>query len=62
MAVKTKKMLIRMVSTGKTESGSDTGTFYVKRINPKRLGGKMEYMKYDKRIRKHVLFVEKKIK
>ncbi len=51
------KMLIRLVST------ADTGTFYVRKKNPKTMGDKkLSFMKYDKKIRKHVLFVEKKIK
>lgn len=51
------KTLIRLVST------ANTGTFYIKKKNPKKMGSiKLELMKYDKKIRKHVLFVEKKIK
>ena len=57
MAAKKAKMLIRLVSS------ADTGTFYVRKKNPKTLGDKkLSFMKYDKKIRKHVLFVEKKIK
>jgi large subunit ribosomal protein L33 len=56
MAKKT-KMLVRLVST------ANTGVFYIKRKNPKKMGTvKLDLMKYDKKIRKHVLFVEKKMK
>ena len=46
----------------KLESTAGTGYFYVKSKNPKQLTKKLEFMKYDPRARKHVLFVEKKIK
>jgi len=49
-------MLVKLVSTAKT------GFFYVKRRNPKRLLNKLEFRKYDPRVKKHVLFVEQKLK
>ena len=48
-------MLVKLVSTAKT------GFFYVKRRNPKLLN-KLEFRKYDPRVKKHVLFVEQKLK
>jgi ribosomal protein L33 len=63
MAAKKAKTLIRLVSTGKLPDGRDTGTFIVRKKNFKTMGDrKLSFMKYDKRIMKHVLFVEKKIK
>jgi ribosomal protein L33 len=57
------KTLIRMISTGCTADGQVTGTFYVTKKNPKTADGKkLSLMKYDKRIRKRVLFKEGKIK
>lgn len=47
---------IKLVSTEKT------GTFYTTTVNKKTRKEKMEKMKYDPRIRKHVLFKEEKIK
>ncbi|ACO66873.1 predicted protein [Micromonas commoda] len=49
-------MLVKLVSTAKT------GFFYVKRRNPKKLLNKLEFRKYDPRVKKHVLFVEQKLK
>lgn len=51
-----KTILIRLVST------ADTGYTYVRMKNPKKVTKKLEFMKYDPKARKHVLFVEKKIK
>ena len=51
-----KTILLRLEST------AGTGYFYVKNKNPKKLTKKLEFMKYDPKARKHVLFVEKKIK
>lgn len=53
---KSNTMLVRMVST------ADTGFFYVKKRNPKKLTEKLEMRKYDPKARKHVLFKEQKIK
>ena len=49
-------MLIRLVSTAKT------GYFYVTRKNPKTQTEKLKMRKYDPVARKHVEFVEAKIK
>jgi len=49
-------ILIKLVSTAKT------GTTIVRKKNPKNGKGPIELMKYDKKIRKRVLFKEKKIK
>lgn len=47
---------IKLVST------AGTGTFYVTSKNKRTMTGKLELKKFDAKIRKHVLFVEKKIK
>ncbi|MBN8531368.1 MAG: 50S ribosomal protein L33 [Alphaproteobacteria bacterium] len=49
-------VLIRLVSS------AGTGTFYVKRKNPKKQTEKLSFRKYDAKIRKHVEFNEQKIK
>ena len=49
-------ILVKLVST------AATGFFYVKRRNPKKNPVKLEFMKYDPRVRRHVLFVEQKRK
>lgn len=46
----------------KLESSEKTGTFYVTKKNPKTKTEKMKVRKYDRKLRKHVEFVEKKIK
>lgn len=57
MAAKKAKSLIKLEST------AGTGTFLVRKKNFKTMGNiKLSFMKYDKKIQKHVLFVEKKIK
>ena len=55
MASASKKNLVRLVSSG------GSGTFFVRKANGKEKG-KLSMMKYDKKLRKHVLFEEKKIK
>ena len=50
------KILVKMEST------SNTGTFYVAEKNPRTHPEKMSMKKYDKKARKHVEFVEKKMK
>ena len=47
---------IKLVSTAKT------GYFYTTTKNKKTTPGKLKFMKYDPRIRKHVLFKESKMK
>jgi large subunit ribosomal protein L33 len=56
VAAKSKGILVRLVST------AGTGTFWVKKRNPKTLTEKLSFKKYDKVVRKHVLFKEEKIK
>jgi large subunit ribosomal protein L33 len=60
MAEKTAKkkraaILFKLVST------ADTGYYYTARRNPKKRPGKMEFMKFDPVVRKHVLFKEQKL-
>ena len=43
-------------------STAGTGFFYVTKKNPRKLPGKLEFMKYDPRVRRHVLFSETKLK
>ncbi len=45
----------------KLVSSAGTGFFYVKKRNPKKLKEKLEFKKYDPKIRKHVMFHEKKL-
>ncbi len=47
---------IKLVST------AGTGFYYVKKKNPKTLTEKMEFRKYDPKVRKHVVFKETKLK
>jgi len=55
-----------MAKTGreliKLESTAGTGTFYVTDKNRRTMTQKLELKKYDPKVRKHVKFVEKKIK
>ncbi|PWA43826.1 Ribosomal protein L33 [Artemisia annua] len=53
---KSATLLIRLVSA------AGTGFFYVKKKNPKKVQTKLEFRKYDPRVRKHVLFIENKMK
>lgn len=53
---KSNTIQIRLVSS------ADTGFFYVTKKNARTATGKMEMMKYDPRVRKHVKFREAKIK
>jgi large subunit ribosomal protein L33 len=46
----------------KLESTAGTGYFYVTSKNRRTMTSKLELMKYDPRVRKHVKFVEKKLK
>jgi large subunit ribosomal protein L33 len=43
-------------------STADTGFFYVTKKNPRTKTEKLKFMKYDPVVRKHVEFVEGKIK
>jgi large subunit ribosomal protein L33 len=49
-------LLIKLVS------GAGTGYFYVKKKNPRTIPHKLQFMKYDPRVRRHVLFTEQKLK
>ncbi|MBL0318122.1 MAG: 50S ribosomal protein L33 [Alphaproteobacteria bacterium] len=57
MSGKKKKnsLLFKLVST------AGTGFFYVVKRNPKQLPEKLEFRKYDPKVRKHVIFKEKKL-
>ena len=46
----------------KLESSAGTGVFYTTTKNRRTSTGKLELMKYDPRIRKHVMFKETKLK
>ena len=57
MAAKGKgRILVRMNSTG------DTGEYYTTTVNPRNQEGKLKIKKYDKKLRKHVIFEEGKVK
>jgi large subunit ribosomal protein L33 len=45
----------------KLESTAGTGYYYTATRNKKAQGGKLEVMKYDPKVRKHVKFIEKKV-
>lgn len=49
-------VLVKLTST------ADTGYFYVKKKNPRTQTEKLRFRKYDPRARKHVEFVEEKMK
>ena len=46
----------------KLESTAGTGFFYVIKKNPRKITHKLEFNKYDPRVRKHVVFKETKLK
>ena len=46
----------------KLESSAGTGVFYVTKKNPRTKTEKLKIRKYDKKARKQVEFVEKKLK
>lgn len=46
----------------KLESTAGTGYFYVKKRNPRKQTEKLKFRKYDPIARKHVEFVETKLK
>lgn len=56
MAKKKATILVKMTST------AGTGFFYVKKRNPRKLVEKLNFRKYDPRVRKHVEFKEEKLK
>jgi large subunit ribosomal protein L33 len=53
---KSKRILIKLEST------AGTGYSYVTTKNKSKGDGKLERMKYDPRVRKHVLFKEKNLR
>jgi large subunit ribosomal protein L33 len=46
----------------KLESTANTGFFYVKKRNPRKQTEKLKFRKFDPVVRKHVEFVETKLK
>ena len=46
----------------KLESTAGTGYFYITTRNKRKSEGKLELLKYDPRVRKHVKFKEKTLK
>ncbi|MBN8509562.1 MAG: 50S ribosomal protein L33 [Burkholderiales bacterium] len=46
----------------KLESSAGTGHFYTTEKNKKTTPGKLEFMKFDPKARKHVLYKETKLK
>ena len=53
---KLKQVPFKLIST------AGTGYFYMASKNPKTVTQKLQFMKYDPIVRKHVLFTETKIK
>jgi len=53
---KNKNLLVKLVSS------AGTGSYLVKKRNPKTLTRKLSFKKYDPKVRKHVQFKEEKIK
>lgn len=49
-------ILVKLVST------AETGFYFVKKRNPKKLTEKLTFRKYDPVVRKHVEFKEEKLK
>jgi len=49
-------VLVKLVST------AETGFYFVKKRNPKKLTEKLNFRKYDPIVRKHVEFKEEKLK
>ena len=70
MAGKGKRDKIKLVSTGKTQAGDATGTYYTTTKNKSKGAEKLQKKKYDRRAYNqetgstgmHVLFKEEKIK
>lgn len=63
-------ILVKLTSTGLNKKGKPTGTYFVKKRNPKKQTEKLQFKKYDARavdpnnpdkVGIHVLFVEKKM-
>ena len=56
MAKKAATLLVKLIST------ANTGFFYVKRKNPRKLPQKLQFVKHDPRVNQHVLFTEQKLR
>jgi large subunit ribosomal protein L33 len=58
MAVKKSKgrILVRM------NSSEGTGSYYTTTVNPRNTTEKLKIKKYDRKLRRHVIFVQDKIK
>ena len=56
MAKKGITLLVKLAST------AGTGFFYVKRKNPRKLPQRLQFVKHDPLVNKHVLFVEQKLR
>ena len=54
-------MAKKKVTLVKLVSSADTGYFYVRKKNPKPGDGKLSFRKFDPKLRKHVVFTEKKL-
>lgn len=52
---KKNQQLVKLASSG------GTGIFYVRSRNPKKTTEKLKFRKYDRILRKHVVFDEKKL-
>jgi large subunit ribosomal protein L33 len=61
MADKGTKKKKRAAILFKLVSSAGTGYYYTARRNPKKRPEKMEFMKFDPVVRKHVLFKEQKL-
>lgn len=62
MAKKGQAILIRLVSTAVKENGRPTGYFKVIKKNVKQKTEKFKFRMFDPVVRRHVEFIEKKIK
>ena len=49
-------------ASDRTRSLAGTGFFYVKRKNPRKLPQRLQLVKHDPVVNKHVLFTEQKLK
>ncbi len=67
---KSSTILVKLTSTGLNKKGKPTGTYFVKKRNPKKQTEKLQFRKFDPRAidpnnpektGMHVLFVEKKM-
>ena len=61
MAIKSSSKKKRAAILYKLVSTAGTGFYYLARRNPKKRPAKMEFKKYDPKIKKHVLFKEQKL-